>query len=508
VNVSIGERLKEWRHRYPAKIAVAYGSQSWTYSEFDDETDKLAENLLAAGLRPGDRIAIHLLNGPEIAFLIFGCFKAGCVAVPVNTRLKGREVNYVVQHSGASCYVSEPDLYATVAESCPAIRNIRLRYMATDCCPEAFRPFSDLLVPSKQDQLPTVSSSALALILYTSGTTAEPKGVMHSHSSLWGLAAGMSAMMLDENQVVLIMSSMTHVAAFAAFFVSPLILGATTVITRPMDFDAALDAFARWKVTYSGAFPVVLQGILARQLSAPRDVSSGRTFLCGGDSVSPTLQLAFGEQFQPVCETYGATELVPAIWNGPQPSKTGSLGKPVRGVDVRLVDFEGNDIACGQVGEIWLRGPQVMQGYWQDPDETARALEGGWFHTGDLARQDSDGDYWFAGRKKEIIVHGGSNISPQEIECVLCEHPAVQEAGVVGRSDAIWGESVIAHVALRVGHSATAADLIAFARSRLAEYKVPEAVEFHRELPKGLTGKISRRTLRESYNDVIAKAAQ
>jgi len=240
----------------------------------------------------------------------------------------------------------------------------------------------------------------------------------------------------------------------------------------------------------------MFRGLIEAQIEMRTDVTSGRFYFCGGDSVPSALQKSFEETFGPVCEVYGATEIAPAAWNRPGHVKVGSIGCPGVGTEFRLVDSDELEVEDGEVGEICILGPHLTPGYWQDPEATAVAIRDGWFHTGDLARRDADGFYWFAGRKKEVIIRGGSNISPQEVEAVLYQHPAVSEVGVIGRQDSFWGEVVVAFIVLRSGQPATDAELIAFARQRLADYKTPEHVIFRDELPKGPTGKIQRRALR------------
>jgi long-chain acyl-CoA synthetase len=318
----------------------------------------------------------------------------------------------------------------------------------------------------------------------------------------------MRQMGLDEDQVVLVMSSMAHMIGFEMLFLSALINGATTVITRPFECLSALSAYAHWGCTYTLALPVMFKLLVETQLQAQRNVTSGRFFFCGGDCVSPALQEVFQRSFAPICEVYGATEIAPICWNRPGDVRVGSIGKPGDGVAIRLVDSSGCDVEPGEVGEIWLQGPHMMRGYWQDAEATAGALRNGWFRTGDLAHRDDDGFYWFAGRKKEIIVRGGSNISPQEVEAVLYEHPAVEEVAVVGHPDAVWGEGVVAHVVLQAGQRLGGSELIAFARSRLADYKVPDTVVFQSELPKGPTGKLQRRVLREEHRGDTTEASQ
>lgn len=491
--------LKHASVRNPEKPAVTFGEESWTYSEFDRLTDHIAGNVLAAGIEPGDRVALHLLNGPELALSCIGCLKAGCTVVPINTRLKGQEIDYILRQSGSVFYIGQPDLYEAITASCPAVSALYARYLTGEAANQGAGSFRDLVGrPARVGPLPEIAPDQAAAIMYTSGTTARPKGVVHSHETLTQTARVMRQMSLDEDQVVLIMSSMAHLIGLGMLFLAALQNGATTVITRPFEFAASLDAFERWHCTYTLALPVMFKLLLETQVAVPRNVSSGRYFFCGGDCVSPALQEAFQRSFAPICEAYGATEMTPASWNRPGDVRVGSMGKPGDGIAFRLIDARGDDSGPGEVGEICMRGPQLMTGYWQDAEATAAAFSGDWFRTGDMALRDPDGFYWFAGRKKEIIVRGGSNISPQEVEAVLYEHPAVAEVAVVGHLHPVWGETVVAHVVKLTGHHLEESELISFARGRLADYKTPEMIVFHSALPKGPTGKLQRRALREA----------
>jgi long-chain acyl-CoA synthetase len=496
--MTIPTALNRSQTRNPQKPAIVYGERSWSYSEFEELTNNIAGNLLQAGLEPGDRVAFHLLNGPELALGYVGCLKAGGIAVPINARLKGPEIDYILRHSGSACYISQPDLHAQVVKSCRAMDSLELRFLTGDPVDGEANSFQDLLfAPTGPVSVPEIRDHQVAAILYTSGTTACPKGVMHSHDSLIQTAQSMYQMGLDEDQIALVMSSMSHMIGFAMIMLSGLINGATVVITRPFEFGKTLEAFERWRGTYVTGLPVMFHGLIQAQLEMRSDVASGRFYFCGGDSVPSALQEDFQIAFGPVCEVYGTTEIAPAAWNRPRQEKVGSIGCPGDGTAFRLVDFDGCDVEGGEVGEICIQGPHLTPGYWQDPETTAKTFRNGWFHTGDLARCDKDGYYWFAGRKKEIIIRGGSNISPQEVEAVFYQHPAVSEVGVVGRRNDVWGEVVIAFVVLRSGHAVTEDELLAFARERLADYKAPESIIFRTELPKGPTGKILRRALRQ-----------
>jgi long-chain acyl-CoA synthetase len=483
--------------RNPGKMAVAFDTDGLTFSEFHRLSRNIAHNLIAAGAEPGDRVALHLLNGLELALAAAGCLSAGFIVVPVNTRLKGREIDYILRHSGSAFYIGEPQFYDEIVHSCPALEVLSQPWL-TGPATDTAHPFEDLLqTPSRDGPLPDIPAEETAAILYTSGTTAHAKGVVHTHGTLLEAARAAHDMELHEDQVVIVMSSMAHLVGFGMCFLSALVNGATTVITKPFDFEGALSAFERWHGTYTVSLPALLQCFLKTQTQAPRDLSSARFFFGGGDSVTPALQEAFAGSIAPICEAYGATEITPTCWNRPGEVRVGSIGRPGNGVEFRLRDVHGEDVSTGSVGEILIRGPHLMKGYWQDPEATRAAFQDGWFRSGDLATRDADGFYWFAGRKKEIIIRGGSNISPQEVEAAISEHSAVAEAGVVGRKDSLWGEIVVAHVALRPGQRLDEQDLIAFARERLADYKVPATVIFHSELPKGVSGKIQRRALRD-----------
>jgi long-chain acyl-CoA synthetase len=483
---------------------MVFGERSWTYAELDELTDALSANLLVAGLEPGDRVAFHFLNGPELALGCVGCMKAGCIAVPINTRLKGPEIDYILRHSGSACYIGQAELYTEVARSCPALGSLELRYLTGDPPDGEANSFDDLLLaPAGSGFVRDISDEQLAAILYTSGTTARPKGVMHSHEGLVQTAHTMCQMGLDKDQTVVVMSSMSHLIGFAMMLLSGLINGATVVITRPFDFKMTLQAFSSHRGTFLLGLPVMFQELIQAQREMRSDVASGRFYFCGGDSVPAALQEAFATVFGPVCEAYGATEIAPATWNRPGQVKVGSIGLAADGTEIRLVDSDGREVENGEVGEICIKGPHLTLGYWKDPEATAAAIRKGWFHTGDVARCDEDGFYWFAGRKKEIIIRGGSNISPQEVEAVFYQHPAVNEVGVVGRRNEVWGEVVIAFVALRSGYVVSEDELLAFARERLADYKTPERIEFRDELPKGSTGKILRRALKQEEGESV-----
>lgn len=276
-----------------------------------------------------------------------------------------------------------------------------------------------------------------------------------------------------------------------------LIQGASVVLLRTFEPCAALDIIQRFRCTYFFTLPALLQQMIAEQCDRPRDISSIRGIFAGGDSVSVALQKRTWEQFNvELVEGCGMTEVAPFAVNPHGAVRPGSIGIPAN-ASIRIVDCAGNDVPLGSVGEMVIRSPGSCIGYWNDPDATAQLFEGGWLHTGDLASRDQDGFLWFKGRLKQIIIRGGSNISPQEVEEAIYQHPDVLEAGVVGLPDPTFGEVPVAFVALRGGRQMPQHELIEHTRALLSDYKVPQQIFFLETLPKGLTGKVDRRCLRE-----------
>jgi long-chain acyl-CoA synthetase len=475
--------------RNPRKPAIICGDQVVVYETLERSTDALARWLWREGLSIGDRVAIHWCNSVEVVDLYFACFKAGMIAVPVNNRLKPPEIAYILRHSKARLCFTQTELAPLCEEvraDCPGLQRI---YTA--------------LPPSKTMQscsvaLPDFNPDQPAAILYTSGTTAQPKGVTHTHKSLAETSALMCSLGLDETHTLLAVTQMMHIAALACVLLPGISTGGTVVLLPAFDAARCLDCIQQGRCTYFLMLPDMLRFVVEEQARSPRNVSSVRLCLAGGDTVPVTLQERFSNLFGvPVREIYGMTETLPVACIPEHTLRAGSVGPAVDGVDTRVVDKSGKLVSDGQVGELQVRSHANCVGYWDDPAATAAGLDEGWLRTGDLVRRDPDGFFWFEGRVKQIIIRGGSNIAPQEVEEALYHHPAVLEAGVIGVPDPVYGEKVIAFVAMRDGFTAGEQELRDLARSRIADYKVPERIMFLPVLPKGPTGKLQRRTLRD-----------
>jgi long-chain acyl-CoA synthetase len=473
----ITELLDLHAKRQPEKVAVITDEGSLSYAELEQAVECMAQSLLGHGLRRGDRVAMHWHNSIELVVLMLGAFRVGLVAVPINPRLKAAEIAYILEHSGARLCFSEPAL-APLVNGTEVVSQLP---PLTGAC----------------GRLPNPDPDAPAMVLYTSGTTARPKGVVHTQRTLFGGGDAVAVAVIDPGEILLGATQISHIGALTLVLLPGLIQGETVVLLRAFDPTAALEAIERHRCTYLFLLPAFLQQMVEEQAARGRNVLSLRTIVAGGDTVAVALQRRVSEFFPAeLLEVYGMTELLPIAINPRGAARVGSIG-PATGATLRIIDSNGNDLEPGGVGELVARSPGSCLGYWDDPEATARLFEGGWLHTGDLASCDEDGYYWFKGRLKQIIIRGGCNISPQEVEEALYQHPAVLEAGVVGLPDPMCGEVPVAFIALRVGHCVPTEELLAHTRALLSDYKVPVRILFMETLPKGSTGKVDRRSLRD-----------
>ena len=483
--MSLADLLRSHATRTPDATALLCGTRSLTFAELDSSTDRLAAWFIGQGFRPGDRFAIQWPNAPEVVQLYFAAIKAGLIAVPINLRLKPGEIAWVIENSGASLAFAHP----IMAE---AMRATGVRVLTE-------LPNLDAVTGMA---LPDVPEDAPALILYTSGSTGRPKGAVLNQKSL--LATGELCAQIVEGFGTdlkargLLMTPLMHSSGMFVLL-SSMQRGEPCVLLPQFDPAAVLDAVAKFRCTTTLSLPAMMQFVLEEQARNPRDVSSLRVIFAGGDSVPVALQERTQQLMGSVMvEGLAQTETGPTICNPALHPKLGSLGLVNRGVEVKLVDVVTRAaVAVGEPGELLVRSAAVCSGYWNNAEASAEAFEDGWFRTGDLVSLDADGYYWFRGRLKEIIVRGGSNISPQEVEEALYSHPEVLEAGVIGLPHDVWGEIVVAVIALRDGGQATAKDIQDHARRTLADYKVPEQIHFMPALPKGATGKVHRKALRD-----------
>jgi long-chain acyl-CoA synthetase len=482
----------------PDQPWLRFGDAAWSYAQGDALTDKIARGLIAQGVQPGDRVALLFTNSPDLVFCYYACFKIGAVTVPLNTRFQVTELVYAINHSGAKILIGQADLVAPLLGAREQLTDLERIFVAGDGLPNT-KSFSALVHDAPMD-LPTVADYALAALLYTSGTTARPKGVMHSHATLGQQNANYLAVLgADVHARTLISLPMCHIAGFSIFLLSATAAGGTITLLPRFEPEAVLRTIGQNRITYAGGLPVMINALVNHPGAEKFDLSSLRQFISGGDCLPMELQNRFRQLFGvTIDELCGMTEII--YCNQPVnlgQRRSGSIGKPFGDIRIRLEDADGNEVPDGEIGEIVIHSGAVTLGYWNDPENTATVLHDGGMHSGDLARRDEDGFLWFTGRAKDIIIRGGSNIAPGEVEDVLYTHPAVYEAGVVGVPCREFGQRVRAYVALKPGADASGRDLMDWAARSIAAYKVPESIVFMAALPKGPTGKVLRKTLRD-----------
>lgn len=474
--------------RAPEAPAIRLGDVTLSYGELLRRAAGVAGWLRANEVRPGDRVAVMMPNLPAFPVHFYGALLAGAVVVPMNPLLKEREVEYYLRDSGARVLFaaegSGPD--ALVACAAVGVRLVEVGPLGLESPPVA----DAAMEPRAADDT--------AVILYTSGTTGQPKGAELTHANLASNAATTATTLtqVGPDDVAMGCLPLFHVFGLTCGLNAGIAAGACLTLLPRFDPVAALATIERHGVTVFLGVPTMYAALLQAPGAAEADVSSLRSCISGGAALPVEVLKAFEATFGCVIlEGYGLSETSPvACFNHPDKvRKPGSIGTPVAGVEMCLIGLEDGAIPVGEVGEIAIRGDGLMKAYWNKPEATAVAVPDGWLRTGDLARQDEDGYFYIVDRKKDLIIRGGYNVYPREVEEVLYEHPDVTEAAVVGVPHSELGEDVAAAVALRAGAEATPEDLVAFVKERIAAYKYPRHVWVVDALPKGATGKILRR---------------
>src|SRR5215469_11857917 len=479
---------------HPDHDAVRMDDLVLTYAELCDAAGRMSTLLAAHGVEPGDRVGIMLPNVPAFPIAFYGALAAGAIVVPMNPLLKSREVGYYLSDSGARVVLAWHTAAAEAAKG------------ATDAGAEAIGIETPDMTGLLDGHAAAQERSARAddddaVILYTSGTTGRPKGAELTHAGLVRNAELTARTLLKNKPDDVMMGCLPlfHVFGLTCALNATIIGGGTLTLLPRFDPAKALEIIERDRVTIFEGVPTMYAAMLHLPSADAAQTATLRVCVSGGASLPVEILRGFEDKFGCIIlEGYGLSETSPvASFNHPDKvRKPGSVGTPVEGVELRLVGNDGAAVPAGEVGEIAIRGHNVMKGYWGRPEATAEAIPDGWFRTGDLARVDEDGYYFIVDRKKELIIRGGYNVYPREIEEVLHEHPAVAEAAVIGIPHDSLGEEVGAAVALKPGAAATPEELRAFAKERVAAYKYPRHVWLVTALPKGPTGKILRRAVR------------
>jgi O-succinylbenzoic acid--CoA ligase len=499
-----GDSLPDWlRWRasvMPEQTAICCDGQSWSYAQLDAAVDRTARRLATLGVGAGTRVATLLRNGPRVPLNVHAMSRLGATLVPLNVRLSADEIAWQLEDSGARLLIVDEST-ATLALAA------RERFAAFELV-SSDRPVEGIAALDTVPQAETglrelVDLSAVHSIVYTSGTTGRPKGAMLTYGNHWWSALG-SALNLgtQTDDRWLACMPLFHVGGMA-ILQRAVIYGITAVIQPGFDPAEVNRAIDDEGVTIVSVVATMLQRMLAERGDKPYPATFRCALLGGGPAPRPLLE-ACARSGLPVVQTYGLTETgsqVATLAPRDALSKLGSAGKPLYPNELRIVDEYGRDVTPGEAGEIAVRGPVVTAGYADRPEETARAIRDGWLHTGDLGYLDDDGYLYVLDRRTDLIVSGGENVYPAEVEAVLLAHPAVDEACVVGISDGEWGQRVVASVHVTNGNVLDEAELVNFCRARLAGYKVPREIRWVDELPRNAAGKLLRRGLRADWTD-------
>ncbi len=487
---------------YPEYDVTFFEERTWTNVEIHRQICRMGNALAALGLCPGDRIMSHMENCPEAVILYGACAKTGIVFCPTMFLLSAEELSWVAEHSEARYLVTTPNLLPKVRLACPAFCEGGRVILAGDG-EEAGTIDLDRLCDGQPEELaanPDLADGDIAILLYTAGTTGRPKGVLLTHGNMGSNVRSLvETMRITRDEVALSPLPLSHSYGLTMSML-PAASGISSILMRWFDAAKVFEYTERFHVRSIPGVPAMFIQLLNHPRAPHYNVKSWKRLQSGAAPLSDEVLKAFREKFGVyLYEGYGLTEASPVVSaQGPHiPLKSGSVGPPIHGVEVKVRDDFERVLPSGSPGEITVRGPNVMKGYLKDPEETERSLRGGWLHTGDIGYMDEDGYLYIVERKKDLIISGGFNLYPSEVEGVLERHPAVADAAVVGEPDPIRGEVVHAFVVLKAGMEVSEKDLIAFTRKSLVYYKCPHRITFLGELPYTFLGKPSRRELRD-----------
>lgn len=478
------------------RLALVEGHRTYTYQELAFAVDKAVAFLLQRGVKSGERIAILSSNNSEYLILYIAVAKLRCMIVPLNTRLTSAELHFQLHDSQASVLFVSDEFLEKGGEL--------ERLSEVSCLLLSTITEADILSTHLQvNSVENVAPSSPFVICYTSGTTGKPKGaVLTQENVYWNALNNMIGLDLTSRDRMLAVLPFFHIGGIGLFTFPVLLAGGTIVLPERMDPAQILYTIEKQQITLMMGVPTIFQTLLECENFSDTDFTSLRTFYSGGAPCPIRLIQSYQEKGISFGQGYGLTEGSPTVFLLPPEEyqrKIGSIGKPVLFCDVRIVDTAENDVEKGQVGELWVRGGNVIQQYWNLPDETKKAFRDGWFRTGDLAKQDEEGFYYIVGREKEMIISGGENIYPIEVEQVLLQHPEIEEAVVFGVEDVKWGEVPVATVIIKTGSQLQKEEIINHCLKTLAKYKCPKQVELVTEFPRSAIGKVNKGLLKNNF---------
>jgi fatty-acyl-CoA synthase len=485
----------------PQRRALVFEDVETSYAEFADRVRRQASLFRACGICVGDRVGYLGVNHPALLETMFAAQALGAIFVPLNFRLTAEELTFIINDAGVHTLVVDDSLRDVIG---PARARLCTReYFVSESAAEGWRHLATERAGAEPlAETVSMGQHDVAIIMYTSGTTGLPKGAMLTHGNiLWNNINAMMAFGGSRDDVILTAAPLFHIGGLNVMTIGSFHNGSTVVLLRGFDAGLALKNIERYRVTHMFGAPAMFLFMSQQPQFAATDLSSIATIICGAAPVPESLIELYGARGVPFCQGYGLTETSPfSAFLTPEfgVSKLGSAGQPPIFSDTRIVDGDNREVATGERGEICLRGPNIMKGYWNRPDATAAAIDSeGWFHSGDVGYVDEDGFLFICDRLKDMVISGGENVYPAEVEGVLYRHEHIAEVAVLGLPDEKWGEAVTAVVALHPGRELTLEELRAFAEPSLARYKLPLRLHIVDALPRNPAGKVLKFVLKE-----------
>lgn len=512
--MNLVSRVQQTAAEQPMKTAYHFMGKDTSYAEFDQSVARFASALQQLGVEKGDHIAFLLGNTPHFLISLYASMRIGATAIPINPIYSPDEISYILHNSDAKIVIALDALLPLVEQAAPKFPAIK-KYIICEVSPDtkeklATLPASvkDLVLPFTQaiaqGTTPTavsIDEDETAIILYTSGTTGHPKGAMLTHGNLYSNARDVGEYLgFQEQDRVIATLPVFHVFALTVVVNAPLLKGATILLVPRFSPGDVFQTIREQQATVFAGVPTMFNFLYQYPEGQTADFETIRLAISGGSSLPVALLHNFEEKFKVrISEGYGLSEASPVTCFNPLDRERvpGSIGTSIVNVENKVVNEFGEEVSDGEVGELIVRGPNVMKGYYKMPEETAVAIRDGWLYTGDLAKRDENGYFYIVDRKKDMVIVGGYNVYPREVEEVLYGHPDIVEAAVIGLPDPDFGEAIHAYVVLKKGANLAVEDLIAYTAQHLAKYKVPKGIEFLEELPKNTTGKILRRSLKD-----------
>lgn len=512
--MNLVSKVYETSKLQPEKSAYHFMGKDTSYAEFDQSVSMFATALQGLGVERGDHVAFLLGNTPHFLISLYATMRIGATAIPINPIYSPDEISYILHNSDAKVVIAVDPLLPLVEKAVqgfPAIEQFIICEVSEDvgqrfaALPDTVKPkvklFSSVIATGRPNVQPiAVEENETAIILYTSGTTGQPKGAMLTHGNLFSNARDVADYLgFSEDDRVVATLPVFHVFALTVVVNAPLLKGATILLVPRFSPGDVFETIKTKQATVFAGVPTMYNFLYQYPAAAKEDFATVRLAISGGASLPVALLHNFENKFDVrVSEGYGLSEASPVTCFNPldRDRVPGSIGTNIVNVENKVVNELGEEVPVGEVGELIVKGPNVMKGYYKMPEETAATIRDGWLYTGDLARQDEDGYFYIVDRKKDLIIVGGFNVYPREVEEVLFAHPAISEAAVIGVPDPDFGEEVQAFVVLKEDAQVTEEQLKQFCSQKLAKYKVPAVIEFLDELPKNTTGKILRRSLK------------